>query len=382
MFNGFRSEAFLNNFNAPLNPSLTAIGGTVTTYPTNPRTNLCTNPGFEYGLDGWTRSGLASAITSSTTQYYYGTKSLSVTYTLPTNWQMAEVTSPPMQFYAGKTYSFSAQVLAPIINRSYISGYDYMGYPIYSSENVSRVSLSVNGTYGSGFASFAPTGGWVNMSATLGPFPYDSVGTLSIRFSSTYAMSGTFTGYVDNVLVEEGNAVNPYFDGDTVDCHWNGSKNGSTSTQNVYKIHTFTSNGTFDISSLGSTFNSVEYLVVAGGGAGGNYNGGGGGAGGMLTNVGGTLLPVTLGSYPVVVGAGGVGTAYPNPGGNGGNSSVLGLTAIGGGGGGAPWGNGVNNEAGGRAGGSGGGAGYNTNYIASGGAGTAGQGNKGGDGAI
>jgi hypothetical protein len=45
-----------------------------------------------------------------------------------------------------------------------------------------------------------------------------------------------------------------------------------------YKIHTFTSNGSFDVTSIGSTGN-IEYLVVAGGGGGGGHRGGGGGAG-------------------------------------------------------------------------------------------------------
>jgi hypothetical protein len=73
-----------------------------------------------------------------------------------------------------------------------------------------------------------------------------------------------------------------------------------------YKVHTFTSGGTFAVTGSGD----VEYLVVAGGGgadgvasAGGNGTGGGG-AGGFRT---GTGFGVTAQSYTITVGAGGAG---------------------------------------------------------------------------
>jgi hypothetical protein len=120
----------------------------------------------------------------------------------------------------------------------------------------------------------------------------------------------------------------------------------------------------------------VEYLIVAGGGGGGssptnNNDGcGGGGAGGLL--LGKTTL--TTPSHSVVVGAGGTGVnSSLTPGTDGGNSSVFGFNAIGGGGG------ATQNQAG-RAGGSGGGAG-NGGAVGpfAGGAGVLGQGNDGGN---
>lgn len=106
----------------------------------------------------------------------------------------------------------------------------------------------------------------------------------------------------------------------------------------------------------------AELLIVAGGGAG--YNGGGGGAGGGAGGLIYTTNSVTAtGTYPVVVGAGGTNS------GSGGNSSVFGLTAIGGGGG--MWSNGL-------AGGSGGGSGRGASSTSSKALGTSGQGNDGG----
>lgn len=86
------------------------------------------------------------------------------------------------------------------------------------------------------------------------------------------------------------------------------------------------------------TFNtaySASYLVVAGGGAGagasaGSYESGGGGAGGLLS---GSLSFVIGSVYSVTVGAGGTGTLSAMS--NGSNSTLTGVTAaIGGGGGG------------------------------------------------
>jgi len=93
-----------------------------------------------------------------------------------------------------------------------------------------------------------------------------------------------------------------------------------------YKIHTFTSDGCFSVTNAGTPTGSttVDYLVVAGGGGGAADGGGGGGAGGYRES-GGTAsgcyavsplgsspspvaaLPVSVQTYPITVGAGGVG---------------------------------------------------------------------------
>jgi len=122
---------------------------------------------------------------------------------------------------------------------------------------------------------------------------------------------------------------------------------------------------------------TVSYLIVAGGGGGGTRGGGGGGAGGYQTST--TTLSPGL-SYTVTVGAGGAGSNVQSVQGSNGSNSVFGsLTASVGGGGGGSNNNGAINK--GVAGGSGGGGapvGFSTpNSL--GGAGTTGQGNKGGD---
>jgi hypothetical protein len=89
---------------------------------------------------------------------------------------------------------------------------------------------------------------------------------------------------------------------------------GSTTTSGGYKIHTFTSNGTFRIT---SGITSISVLLVGGGGQG--YGGGGGGGGyyNFSTNCSNT-------DYTISVGAGGSGGTTVGTGQPGGNSSIIG----------------------------------------------------------
>ena len=109
---------------------------------------------------------------------------------------------------------------------------------------------------------------------------------------------------------------------------------GNVTTDGTYRIHTFTSSGTFT-----TAFNAgVELLVVGGGGGGAGTFAGGGGAGGVVHDPSGATM--TSGSYTITVGQGGLGgLGWQNINGMRGNtgtdSTAFGLTAKGGGGGGA-----------------------------------------------
>jgi len=124
---------------------------------------------------------------------------------------------------------------------------------------------------------------------------------------------------------------------------------GTITYSGGYTIHTFTSSGTFTVSS-GS--GNVEVLVVAGGGGGGSDMGGGGGGGGVTYN---SAYAVTPTGYTVTVGGGGAGApaGVSQVRGYSGANSVFGtITTTGGGGGASEYGN--NNSPAGS-GGSGGG---------------------------
>lgn len=149
---------------------------------------------------------------------------------------------------------------------------------------------------------------------------------------------------------------------------------GTITTSGDYKIHTFTSTGTFTVSSVGNAAGSgstVSYAVVGGGGAGAvpaSGGGAGGGAGGFregkasgdpytaspLNAPAGLTISASPGSYPVTIGAGAA-TNPQSPGSSGdgasGSSTVFSSITSAGGGGGAHNGTGAS-------GGSGGGNGY------------------------
>ncbi len=106
---------------------------------------------------------------------------------------------------------------------------------------------------------------------------------------------------------------------------------GTTTTSGSYRIHKFTTGGSFTVTIGGL----MDYLIVGGGGGGGGRSGGGGGAGGLVYQVSTNISP---GTYTVVIGnggGGGAGSGNPNLGSNGSNSSVFSKIAVGGGGGGA-----------------------------------------------
>lgn len=112
---------------------------------------------------------------------------------------------------------------------------------------------------------------------------------------------------------------------------------GTITTSGDYKIHTFTGDGTFAVTTVGNASGGgakVSYVVVGGGGAGASGRGGGGGAGGFREGKvssdpytdspldAGDGLTVSVQSYPIDVGGGGAGVA----GGAGSNIGTVGAS--------------------------------------------------------
>jgi formylglycine-generating enzyme required for sulfatase activity len=150
---------------------------------------------------------------------------------------------------------------------------------------------------------------------------------------------------------------------------WGGMMTNYTANGTNYTAHIFKTVGSTSL--VVSAGGSVEVLLVAGGGGGGGANttgggGGGGGAGGLIY----TNLVLAAGSYAVTVGAGGVaGRWSSDTATQGTNSTIAGLTAIGGGCG--------KLRNAGTSGGSGAG-GYGAGYAGGSGNQPAGYGNSGG----
>jgi len=193
----------------------------------------------------------------------------------------------------------------------------------------------------------------------------------------TIARNGSnIRGATDNIDLEKNNAGvvciyvdategwQLFFDGSDSDAQatFLTATGGTTSCSGVFKIHTFTGPGSFDVSQLASSpaSNVIDYLVVGGGGAGQAGNAGGGGAGGYRESHNPTTsgcytasplaapnspssasIPVATASYPVTVGAGGAGISPPaptsqpiNPGSNSVFAGTTTITSAGGGAGG------------------------------------------------
>ena len=128
---------------------------------------------------------------------------------------------------------------------------------------------------------------------------------------------------------------------------------GTVTTVNTnFKVHTFTGDGCFVVSSAGNSAgsNTVDYLVIAGGGGGGWDAAGGGGAGGYRFSdgtasgcfsagpspLGASALPVSATTFPITVGAGGAKITSAGAGNSGSNSIFSTITSTGGGRGGRP----------------------------------------------
>jgi len=131
---------------------------------------------------------------------------------------------------------------------------------------------------------------------------------------------------------------------------------GTITTCGDYKIHTFTADGCFSVSSAPTPANAVvSYVVVAGGGGGAGNPGAvdgsaGAGAGGYREGKVSTdpytasplaltpcsALPVTSTTYPITVGAGGSPGPSSSNGSNGSNSIFSTIISTGGGGGNYP----------------------------------------------
>jgi len=169
---------------------------------------------------------------------------------------------------------------------------------------------------------------------------------------STEGQGITFV-YVDTTVGWKSVQENEFTSGGSLNIEATG---GTITTCGNFKIHTFTSPGTFCVSrvSPNAPENVIDYVVVAGGGGGGASNhGGGAGAGGYRESAGtstGSYSASPLGScvsalaipsataYPVTVGAGGAGgIASPGTGKgtNGSDSVISSITSSGGGGGGS-----------------------------------------------
>ena len=237
------------------------------------------------------------------------------------------------------------------------------GYFINTTSNTCTVTLPGSPSAGDFIVLKDYARNWGTNAVTMASNLFDGVGSQTPSFS-TEGQTVTLI-YMDGTkgwsLINDDNATG-------LGALFITATGGTVTTVDTnFKVHTFTGDGCFVVSSAGnaSGSNKVSYVVVAGGGGSVSDRGGAGGAGGFREGscssdpyypnrspLATTALPVGASTFPITVGAGGAGDASPplENGANGANSVFSTITSTGGGGGGrAP----VSGQPGGSGGGGG-----------------------------
>jgi len=233
------------------------------------------------------------------------------------------------------------------------------GYFIDTTSDTHTLNLPTSASIGDQIAIKDYAGTFATNNLTIGRNGHNIQGVANDTLISTNRASLVLV-YVDStkgwLYTDEHNVA------DLGQATFTAATGGTVSTSGDYKLHVFTGDGCFAVSSVGNNPanplggpNTVEYLVVGGGGAGGGDRSGGGGGGGVRTNFPSPSgLAITAITYPVSVGGGAAGSGDNGARSGGSPSSFSTITTSGGGGGGAAF---VNNSPGGPGGSGGGGAG-------------------------
>ena len=229
------------------------------------------------------------------------------------------------------------------------TGVSGRGYFINTTSAAHTFTLPISATRGDNISIKDYAGTFATNNLTIARNGHNIQGVANNSLISTNRASVVLV-YVDVTrgweFVEESNVA------DLQEALFITATGGTITTSGNFKIHTFTGDGSFVVSTVGNSPvvptggpGNVDYLVVAGGGGGGpGSRGGGGGAGGFregrvlpapesytaspLVAPGG--LPVSATSYPITVGGGGV-DGDPGPATAGSPSVFSTITSTGGG---------------------------------------------------
>ena len=180
------------------------------------RLNYCPNPSFETSLNGWTLPNSAIGTPSIVQQHNVKapvaleTDAWSMLVTAYSAAEGAAVTVPGL--FVGETYTASAWV-----------------QPGTNTADIAFTAGQFIG--GTGLPPDLVSGTWVQTSVTFTATASTMVLELTPVLSSSSTAAFPLAFYVDCVLIEEGEIVNPYFDGNfgTPDWIWGGTANLSCS---------------------------------------------------------------------------------------------------------------------------------------------------------
>ena len=173
-----------------------------------------------------------------------------------------------------------------VVDASYLEGTGITGLP--GAPTIGTATATSTTTATVAFTAPANNGDSAITSYTATSSPDGVTGTLSQAGSGTITVSGltqntsyTFTVTATNAL-GTGPASAASNSITTPNITFVAATGGTITTSGDFKIHTFTSSGTFTVTDAGGATgsNTVDYLVIAGGGGSGGSGTGGAGAGG------------------------------------------------------------------------------------------------------
>ena len=235
------------------------------------------------------------------------------------------------------------------------------GYFLDTNRGVIEVFLPTSPSRGDTIilVDYAGTFATNNVIVNTGTINLDSTTTRQYKLSTNdtiaeFIFVDSAKGYITRINQAAGTTPSGAFTDGTydTDATYIAATGGTVTTDGNFKVHTFTGDGNFIVSSVGNAAgsNSVSYVVVAGGGGGGSSpspgssdSSGGGGAGGFregrvasphytASPLVATGLSVTATTFPITVGGGGSGGATANSSGTAGSNSVFStITSTGGG---------------------------------------------------
>ena len=191
------------------------------------RTNLMPNPNFELNSTQWASGRTTLSLDDST--FLYGSRALRGTTN--TAWAVNSVFidhSTRVSVSAGVTYTFSAYVFCPLTNAA-DTNFQLRAFPFTTSLQPSTGGTTVTVTRGQ----------WTRISVTV-TMPAGTVSVLT-RVLSASSMPIGDVYIIDGVMVEEGDTLGEYFDGNDLPSgdyvyDWSGVIGLSASRQEVRQI--------------------------------------------------------------------------------------------------------------------------------------------------
>lgn len=221
---------------------------TSTTYRTAVRTNVCKNPNFESGVNGWTRSSVNWLLpTSYTTDAFLGTKSMRGVV----NATSGAIGGQGLYFTANATYRYPTQVGDTFTVSCYLktlTGSRRYGINIFTYATATSNTRVEPVLVADIVRTLPPTNSWVRVSSTY------TITNSNSLFATPMITTGTAGAIgdsilIDCVLVEKNGELLDYFDGTytTIDRELNPALKWEATADDSFSYSTTQASGSLNI---------------------------------------------------------------------------------------------------------------------------------------